>query len=353
MAILLMTKVIAPNIWAIIADNVALKKGSSLGLLKYASIATLAVYVSTYWLADFWAMAMAMFGFCVFWNACLPQIEAATLNHLADKKDQYGLIRLWGSVGFIVTVSGLGWLMDFTGPSAIMPAGAIALVCLFFASLLMRDANLARETNGESESKRMISDKSLVIPLAKLLNQRVLILLTLCVLMQISHAPFYTFFSIYLESYGYSKFHIGMLWSIGVVFEIAIFIFGYRLLRRFALGSLLIFTFLVAALRWILVAKFPEQGSVILFTQILHAITYGLYHSVMIQLIDTLFQGRYQIRGQALYSGVTFGLGGAIGSFVSGYIWSTFGQNQLFYGAGMLMFLVFICSLFFVGRFSE
>ncbi len=353
MAVLLVTKVIAPNIWAAFADNIALRKGSSLGLIKYATLATLAVYVCTYWLADFWAMAIAMFGFCVFWNACLPQIEAATLNHLADKKEQYGLIRLWGSVGFIVTVSGLGWLMDFTGPSAILPAGALALLCLFFASLLMRDANLVPEKDGEREGQKIISDKSLVIPLAKLLNRKVLILLSLCVLMQISHAPFYTFFSIYLESYGYSKFHIGMLWSIGVVFEIAIFIFGYRLLRRFALGSLLAFTFVVAALRWVLLARFPEQESIILFTQILHAITYGLYHSVMIQLIDTLFQGRYQIRGQALYSGVTFGLGGAIGSFVSGFIWSTFGQNQLFYGAGVLMFLVCVFSLFFIRKFSE
>ena len=353
MAVLLVTKVIAPNIWAIFADNIALRKGSSLGLIKYATLATLAVYVSTYWLSDFWAMAMAMFGFCVFWNACLPQIEAATLNHLADKKDQYGLIRLWGSVGFIVTVSGLGWLMDFTGPSAIMPAGAFALLCLFFASLLMRDTNLVRETDGDPGNQKNISDKSLVIPIAKLLNQKVLILLLLCVLMQISHAPFYTFFSIYLESYGYSKFHIGMLWSIGVVFEIAIFIFGYRLLRRFSLASLLVFTFLIAALRWFLVARFPEQEGIILFTQILHAITYGLYHSVMIQLIDTLFQGRYQIRGQAIYSGVTFGLGGAIGSFVSGFIWSTFGQNQLFYGAGILMLLVFVFSLFFISKFSE
>jgi len=120
------------------------------------------------------------------------------------------------------------------------------------------------------------------------------------------------------------------------------------LLRRFPLPGLLSFTFLLAALRWFLVAYFPEEPEVMWFSQALHAITYGLYHSVMIQMIDGLFQGRYQIRGQALYSSVTFGLGGAIGSFLSGYIWTVYGNNFLFLLAGILMIVVFIVSLLFV-----
>jgi PPP family 3-phenylpropionic acid transporter len=347
MAVLLMTKVVAPNIWAAIADNMAIRRGSALGMLKYAATATLLIYSSTFWVSSFWSMALSMFGFCVFWNACLPQIEAATLNHLAENRDQYGLIRLWGSVGFIVTVLGVGWLMDYTGPGAIMPAGACALSLLLLASLLMRDR--ARQTNAQlpiSETVRV------VLPLAQLLNAKVLTLLFLCILMQISHAPFYTFFSIYLESYGYSKLHIGWLWSAGVIFEIMVFIFGYRLLRRFKLSSLLSFTFIVAAIRWLIVAALPEQQWMIFFSQALHAITYGLYHSVMIQLIDRLFQGRYQIRGQALYSSVTFGLGGAIGSFVSGSIWVVYGQNQLFYAAALMMVLVFVFSLIICPRIT-
>ncbi len=342
MAILLMTKIIAPNIWAAVADNVAMRKGSSLALLKYAAIATLLVYSTTFWLNNFWLVAIVMFGFCVFWNACLPQLEAATLNHLEDNRDQYGLIRLWGSLGFIITVLGVGWLMDYAGPAAIMPAGAVALLMMFVASLYMKDG-----------SKITTEQVPVVVPISSLLNSKVLILLLLCVLMQISHAPFYTFFSIYLESYGYSKLHIGWLWSVGVLFEIVVFIFGYRLLRRFKLSSLLSFTFAIAALRWFMVAALPENEWLILSSQVMHAITYGLYHSVMIQLIDRLFQGRYQIRGQALYSSVTFGLGGAIGSFISGSIWTIYGHNQLFYAASILMIFVFFFSLVISPRLTD
>ena len=113
---------------------------------------------------------------------------------------------------------------------------------------------------------------------------------------------------------------------------------------------LLTFTFLIAAIRWYLVAAFPENIVMILISQTMHAITYGLYHIVMIQLIDRFFVGRYQIRGQALYSSITFGLGGAVGSILSGYIWSYFGQNELFYYSGLLMFLVMLVSAFVLIR---
>lgn len=342
MAILLMTKVIAPNIWAAIADSMAARKGSSFGIIKYASIASLIIYSTTYWASGFWLMGLAMFGFCVFWNACLPQLEAATLNHLGEDRDQYGLIRLWGSIGFIVTVLGVGWLMDYTGPQAIMPAGAGALLFVFAASLIMRDG-----------SQTAPKPERVVVPIASLLNSKVLILLLLCVLMQISHAPFYTFFSIYLDSYGYSKLHIGWLWSMGVLFEILVFIFGYRLLRYFKLPSLLSFTFAIAAVRWFLVASMPESEVLMFISQVMHAVTYGLYHSVMIQLVDRMFTGRYQIRGQALYSSVTFGLGGAIGSFISGSIWAIYGHNELFYAAGGMMVLVFFCSLIISPKITD
>ena len=345
MAIFLLTKLIAPNVWASIADNMTVKKGSSLSLLKQAAFVTFILYCLMFLVESFWATAAVMFSFCIFWNASLPQLEAATLNHLQDRRDKYGQVRLWGSVGFIVMVQSLGLIMDVTGPEAILPAGAIAILSVFFASLLLR------KPNKQADEKLVINDPDISqdkpIKLLSLVNKNVVFLLTLCVFMQVSHAPWHTFFSIYLEGYGYSKSSIGALWSIGVVFEILVFIVGYKLLQRFRLADLLTFTFLIAAIRWVMVASFPESGWLVLITQIMHSVTYGLYHSVMIKLIDRLFQGRYQIRGQALYSSITFGLGGAIGSFISGHIWTVYGQNELFMVSGLMMLLVFVISLFF------
>jgi len=340
MAIFLMTKMLAPNIWAAIADKIASQRGGSLGILKFATLATVIIYLLMYKASGFWQVAVVMVGYCVFWNASLPQLEAATLNHLHDKR-QYGRVRLWGSIGFIVTVLGLGVMMDFTGPMSVLPAGGVALTALFFASLLMRD------------KPNMTPEQSVsTVRLSSVLNGRVVVLLVLCLMMQISHAPLQTFMSLYLTEYGYSNWQIGLLWTTGVVFEILIFIFAFKLLDRFELPNLLTLTFFAAAVRWCLVAQFPHVPVVVFFTQAMHAITFGLYHIVMIQLIDRIFIGKYQIRGQALYSSVTFGLGGALGSFISGYIWQGVGKQALFLFCGVLMLMVFVFSLVYTKKLT-
>lgn len=365
MAIFLATKMIAPNIWAWIADVLVARRGSAMGMVKLATLLTVLIYCLLYFADGFWPVAVIMLGYCVFWNATLPQLEAATLNHISDKK-QYGRIRLWGSIGFIVTVSLLGLTMDYTGPAAILPFGAVALGLLFFSSLLMNSRSLQSQTN-KSESTVKVSERSngqalnsqslnsqtskeKDKPLKEVLNARVIILLVLCLLMQLSHAPLQSFMSLYLADYGYSSFQIGLLWSVGVICEIVVFIFAYKILGRYSLSALLTFTFLCAAVRWLLIGLFPDIAFVVVLTQASHSITFGLYHAVMMQLIDRFFVGTTQIRGQALYSSITYGLGGAIGSYLSGFIWSDIGKQELFLLSGMLMILVTTFSYFFTSH---
>lgn len=48
--------------------------------------------------------------------------------------------------------------------------------------------------------------------------------------MQLAHGPYYTFFSIHLETLGYSRSFIGLMWALGVVAEILLFLVMARLL---------------------------------------------------------------------------------------------------------------------------
>ena len=281
-------------------------------------------------------MAAVLFCYSIFWNACIPQVEAATLNHLEGERFRYGVIRLWGSVGFIVIVLGVGYLLDRFDPGILLHLGAATFVAVFIASFLLSNKQAGPRPDAT------------VVPIRQLLNPRVVLVLLLCTMMQASHAPFYTFFTIYLESYNYSNAHIGWLWSVGVVLEIIIFLFAYRLLRQYRLISLLIVTLWAAVLRWLLLAAFPDNVALTWVAQSLHAITFGLNHIVMMQLIDQFFQGRYQVRGQALYVSVSFGLGGALGSAVSGYIWSGFGSNALFYACAAFMLVAAVLASLFL-----
>ena len=145
-----------------------------------------------------------------------------------------------------------------------------------------------------------------------------------------SHGPYYVFFSIYMESHGYSTALIGQLWALGVLAEIGVFLLMPVLLPRFGARSLLLLAVMLTTLRWLLVAGFADNIAIIAFSQLLHAASFGLYHVVVIFLIHRLFTGVHQGRGQALYSSLSFGAGGACGSLASGYLWSGIGPEAMY-----------------------
>ena len=108
------------------------------------------------------------------------------------------------------------------------------------------------------------------------LQPQVFALLLACFLIQASHGPYYTFFSIYAEDNGYSRSLIGQLWSLGVLAEVVVFYYMYRWLPRFGAKFLLVAAMLLTVIRWWLIAYYVEYLSILLFAQLLHAASYGL-----------------------------------------------------------------------------
>jgi PPP family 3-phenylpropionic acid transporter len=164
--------------------------------------------------------------------------------------------------------------------------------------------------------------------------------------MQVSHGPYYTFYSIFLESHGYSKTVIGLLWAFAVVCEIAVFLLMPRILASTALRTVLLASFLLAAARWLLIGFFPDELAILVLAQVLHAATFGTFHAAGMQMVYRFFTGRHQHRGQAIYSTASFGIGGAVGSFYSGHAWATLGPAMTFSIAAASAGLAFLISYF-------
>jgi PPP family 3-phenylpropionic acid transporter len=271
----------------------------------------------------YWWMALVMSLFSFFWNAALPQFEATTLNHLGADTHRYSSIRLWGSIGFIIAVTLLGALFEQTGTS-----GLPVVVLGLFAGIWLWSLLVPEKASGHLPRDHA--------PLRQVLQQpEVISLLLVCFLIQASHGPYYTFYSIYLSDHGYSESLIGQLWALGVVAEIVVFLRMHRWLPRYGARSLMLAATLLAALRWLLLAGFVEKLWVMVLAQTLHAASFGLYHAVSIHLIHRLFRGRHQGRGQALYSSLSFGAGGAVGSFLAGYLWVGIGAEWMYVAAAL------------------
>ncbi len=323
MALLLATKIVAPNLWAWLAD----RHGQRVRIVRIASFAALVCFAGVFAGSGFLWLALVMVAFSFFWNASLPQFEALTLSHLARDPHRYGLVRVWGSVGFILSVIALGALFETTG-RGVLPWIVLGLFGLVWGvSLSVPDAG-SPTAPAQREPLR-----------AALRRPEVVALFGACLLMQASHGPYYAFFSIHLDRAGYGQQLIGGLWALGVIAEIGIFLVAAPLLRRFTPRTLLIASLLLTALRWLLVGGLVDRLGWLLVAQLLHAASFGIYHAAAIQLVHRFFPPPHQGRGQALYSSLSFGAGGALGSLLGGYAWVTFGATATFVFASAMALL--------------
>jgi len=151
-----------------------------------------------------------------------------------------------------------------------------------------------------------------------------------CMCMAAAHGAMYAFYSIYLEAAGYSKAMIGALWTLGVVAEVVVFLRLPQLMRRFSLRALLIASFLCAAVRFAAIGWAVDMLAVLAVAQLLHAATFGAFHAASIAAVHRLFPGRIAGRGQALYSSLTYGVGGAAGTLLAGWTWESLGATPSF-----------------------
>lgn len=324
-----LTRIISPNVWGWIADHT----GRRVTIVRIGTALAAVGFAGTLFGTSYGWLAAVMMVFSFFWHAALPQFEAMTLNHLGEHVSRYSHIRLWGSIGFIVAVVSLGPLLDRFGVTLLPPVIVALMIGIWLASMVAPPDHARPPDRPHA-------------PLREVLRRAdVRALLVVCVLMQASHGPYYTFYSLYLEEYGYSRSEIGQLWALGVVAEIVVFLGLHRVSQRWRLRDLLWVSLALAALRWVLIGLFPNYVAVLMLAQGLHAASFGVYHAVAIQLVHRYFVGRNQGRGQALYSSLGFGAGGAIGSLYAGYLWQGAGATATFIVAGGLSLTAMLIAL--------
>lgn len=318
-AIFLGARIIAPNLWAWLADF----HGQRMRIVRVTSIIGTIAFSAILLDNSYIWIAVVMLVFSIFWNATLPQFEANTLQHLGNNSHHYSKIRLWGSIGFIFTVTALGIVFEKISIDLMPIALIITMTGIWIMSLSVPES-----------SDHNLTHKQL--PLRDILKQpAILAFFTVCFLVILSHGPYYTFYSIYLEQNGYSRTLIGQLWALGVLAEVIVFIFMHRFIPRYGLRLILILSLLLSTLRWLLIGLFPNMITVLLFAQLLHAASFGTFHAAAIAWVHQHFVGKNQARGQALYSSIGFGAGGVLGSLTSGYLWDNPGPTFTFILAGI------------------
>jgi PPP family 3-phenylpropionic acid transporter len=165
----------------------------------------------------------------------------------------------------------------------------------------------------------------------------------------VAHGALYAFLTLHLGALGYSATSIGMLWTLGVVAEVGVFFYLPQLFRRFALSTILAASLLCGTLRFALLGWAAEQLWIVLLAQLLHAATFGSQHAASVAAVHRVFPEGAQARGQALFSGFTYGAGAAAGLVISGWAWELAGAALAFSTAA----LASLAGAFFARRLKR
>ncbi len=347
-------RIIGPPFWGWLADH----SFARLSILRFSAIATLAL-VCLFPLVigyGYWAMMPYLVALFFMTPAQTPINEAMAVQIANGDQGRYGKMRLWGSIGFILTVTTMGPLLDWVGLASLpywMTLGAAGMLWASFSRLNAGEtagtgvgAGAGRRAGPgagpgagpradkiKAGSSQAIVSASIGRVRSRLLQPEIAWFFVANGLMVFSHAALYVLFSLYLESNGYSKTDVGLFWAISVVAEIILFRYQKFIFERFDLMPLFALSLLVAALRFGAVGLLAPTVALLVITQISHALTFGLHHSAAMGLLHRWFEPGQQGRAQAVYIVSSYGLGGSVGGLLCSQLWVHFYPAAAFLGA--------------------
>ena len=304
--------VVFPLIWGALADRFHIRRPIYI-LCNFVSTCLWVLYLFT---SEFWPMLVITAFYGMFYAPIISFLEAVTMDVLGQEKKSYGRIRAWGSISFITVVVVLGRIIDLYSVE-------IILILILAGSLILTVVSVRIPAISPPK-------KDLLAPGAgSLFEKRVIVFLFCAFLMLVSHGAYYGFFSIHLENLGFGSTFIGITWALASAAEILVMIKSDKIFSRFSLENVLFFSFLVAAIRWIILFL-AGSATVILLSQVLHAITYGTFHMASILYIDRLAPDEAKTLFQAVNNAMTYGFGLMAGFFINGYVYETTGSFVLF-----------------------
>jgi len=314
-----LTRVAGPSFWGWVAD----RTGQRARIISITLAFGGTFFAGFFVVNTFWGMFALLLAIGFFTSASMPLTESLTLSHLRGATSRYGSIRLWGSVGFIITVTLVGYALDSLPVLSLLWMVLASYALSWACALAVPDAPAAP---GHAEPE----------PVWTVVRRpEVAALLGACFLMSVAHGPQYAFFSIYLVDHGYGKAAVGWMWTYGVIAEIIVFLLLPALLRRYSLSGILLACFAAAAVRFLMIGWGVDSVPVLVAAQLLHGLSFGAYHAAAVTAIHRWFQGAHQVRGQAIYLSVSFGAGGVVGSVLSGVGWDSVGPAWTFSAAAL------------------
>jgi PPP family 3-phenylpropionic acid transporter len=327
------TRLFASFTWGALAD----RRGSQVPLIRLAAVLSLLAACGFLLPGNAWLLGLATFALYAFNAAITPLTETVVAARLATADGgvdarRYGRVRLWGSLGYLASVLGFGWIFERFGMGGFVPAMLLTLLLMLAAAFQVPNQRLAAHAHAPGP------------PLGEVLRRPVVRWFLAGVFLTVlAHQALYCFFSLYLDRQGHGKASVGLLWGVGVAAEIGWFALQGRMMERGTVHHWLTAAAWVAALRFALTAAFGAHLWILVLLQLSHAMTFAAQHLACVALISRYFPGRLRGRGQAIYLVIGYGLSGVIGAVGGGWLVSAWGLSSAFWAASLMALAGALC----------
>lgn len=274
---------------------------------------------------DFWAILLLQALFAGMFGPMMPLSESLTMIGTRRHGLDYGRIRLWGSITFIIGASGVGFFLKGADPDMIWTVIALAFGAFAIITMCIPDY---RTEPGQPDST----------PIRQVLRDRTFVMfLIAAICIQGSHGLMYTFGTLNWIRAGFDEGTIGLLWAEGVIAEVILFVFAAKVVRKIGPARLIALGGLAAAIRWTAMGATDDLWITVIL-QLLHAFTFGASHLGAVYFISDRMPEDVSATAQTIYALTVSGLGIGLTSYASGHLYEAFAAQA--YWAMALMGVV-------------
>lgn len=342
-AISALTAIFSPPIWGVIADTIKDMRRLLVLLLLGAGIVFPALLFTNNYQIILGIVMLAAF----FYRPTVPLTDALTLDHIAQHGGDYGRIRLWGSIGILISMLSFKLIIKDNPSEDLSSQFGYGLSSMFISFLVLRVLGaiwiLVVPKPESTEVRKPIKWKAL----SKFITPNFILTLVAGLIAISAMQAYYVFLSIYLEELGVSDSSIGLFWSLGVAAEITMMFFVGKLIKKIGIKWTIALSILGMTVRLFFYSLEPPIVG-ILFLQLFHSLTYSTFHIGVLNFVNTTLPDRIRASGQSLYSAVVWGLGGVIGAKVCGKISDVYGRLLMFRFSSFIALFALVITLIFI-----
>ena len=318
-----LASLLAPPLWGYLADRTG-RIGQVLSVLVIGSTLCFAPLLGV---ESFPALVVTLGAYACFFSSITPVIDSLALNHVVLKGGSYAHLRLFGSLGFILSSTTFGLVVRQVDRFTVLVPLALFTVLAAWSFLLRANTPPGVRPHPLA-GLRLLRD-----------NVELRWLLAATCLHWMACAPYNGMLAIHVLALGLPPSVVGLSAGFGVAAEVAVMLLYPRFAERIAPRHLLCLSFALSALRWGGMALVSAPVPLVALN-LLHGMTFGAFYVSSVAFMARRVPEHLRASGQGLFAAVTFGVGGLIGFSASGAGYSLLGGGQGLFAVAAVLELV-------------